>query len=173
MQIRLKHAHWGALAAILICAAPAAQAFTLGGEAANGSSSNYDVPKFDLEEQSRQFSSGKPDLGLTPGDKKGVETPYGTFQFGVQRNNSLFAPGFMGSGISDANREHFVRHACTGSRLVRHRSRAVSRHCDRRILSHLVREGLSQPLVERTRSVTELASRLRIRPEIRDARQHP
>ena len=69
-------------------AAPAAQAFTLGGEAAN-SNSNYEVPKFDLEEQAKNFRSGGSG-GTTPG-KTEFNTPVGTMQFGVQQGPSRSA----------------------------------------------------------------------------------
>ena len=59
------------------------------------------VPKFDLEEQSRNFRKG--DL-TTPGTGKGEwETPVGKLQFGVQSN-----PRF-GAGSGAADRRHFDR----------------------------------------------------------------
>jgi hypothetical protein len=108
MQIRLKHAHLGALAAILMLAAPAAQAFTLGGEAANGTRSDYDVPKFDLEEQAKNFRSGGSGSASGTTDFK---TPVGTMQFGVQqRPSSAFGLGGLGPAVgSRANRMDFER----------------------------------------------------------------
>jgi hypothetical protein len=114
MQIRLKIAHLGTFAAalmlavLLMLAAPAAQAFTLGGEAANGSSKNYEVPKFDLEEQAKNFRSGG--SGTTPG-KTGFDTPIGTMQFGVQQGpRSAFGPGGLGPAPgSRAGRADFER----------------------------------------------------------------
>jgi hypothetical protein len=108
MQIRLKIVHLGALAAALVLAAPAAHAFTLGGEAANGSSKNYEVPKFDLEEQAKNFRSGG--SGTTPG-KTEFNTPIGTMQFGVQQGpRSSFGPGGMGPASgSRVNRADFER----------------------------------------------------------------
>ena len=110
MQIRLKHAHLGALAAILMFAAPA-QAFTLGGEAANGTSNNYEVPKFDLEEQAKNFRSGG-STSTTPG-KTDFNTPFGkgTMEFGVQqRPSSAFGPGGLGPATgSRVNRMDFER----------------------------------------------------------------
>jgi hypothetical protein len=109
MQIRLKHAHLGALAAILMFAAPA-QAFTLGGEAA-GNRSNYEVPKFDLEEQAKNFRSGG-STSTTPG-KTDFNTPLGkgTMEFGVQQRPAFgFGPGGMGPATgSRANRMDFER----------------------------------------------------------------
>ena len=109
MQIRLKHAHWGVLAAILAFAAPSAQAFTLGGEAANGTRSDYDVPKFDLEEQARKFRNGG-SASTTPG-KTDLDTPIGTMQFGVQqRPSSAFGFGPGGPAPSSrTNRMDFER----------------------------------------------------------------
>src|SRR5687767_10343464 len=88
-----------ALASGALLAPPAAQAFTV--EDGKGNT----VPKFDLDEQSRQFR--KPDLDLSTTDKKGIDTPIGTLQFGVGRNLPFSSP--FGSGISDANREHYQR----------------------------------------------------------------
>jgi hypothetical protein len=109
MQIRLKIAHLGALATAIMLAAPAAHAFTLGGEAAN-SNSNYEVPKFDLEEQAKNFKSGGSG-GTTPG-KTEFNTPVGTMQFGVQQGPSRFGfgPGNLGpSSGSRVNRMDFER----------------------------------------------------------------
>ena len=115
MQIRLKIAHRGTLtaalvlAALLVLAAPVARAFTLGGEAAN-SNSNYEVPKFDLEEQAKNFRSGGSG-GTTPG-KTEFNTPAGTMQFGVQQGPSRFGfgPGSLGpSSGSRVNRMDFER----------------------------------------------------------------
>jgi hypothetical protein len=108
MQICLKHAHLGAFAAVLIFAAPAAQAFTLGGEAA-GNRNNYEVPKFDLEEQAKNFRTGG-STSTTPG-KTDFNTPFGkgTMEFGVQqRPSSAFGPGGLGPG-SRVNRMDFER----------------------------------------------------------------
>jgi hypothetical protein len=110
MQIRLKHAHLGALAAIFVFAAPAAQAFTLGGEAA-GNRSNYEVPKFDLEEQARNFRNGG-STSTTPG-RTDFNTPFGkgTMEFGTQqRPSSAFGPGGLGPATgSRVNRMDFER----------------------------------------------------------------
>ena len=108
MQVRLKIAHLGALATALVLAAPAAHAFTLGGEAAN-SNSNYEVPKFDLEEQAKNFRSGG--SGGTAAGKTELNTPVGTMQFGVQQGPSRFGfgPGGPGPGSSRVNRMDFER----------------------------------------------------------------
>jgi hypothetical protein len=113
MQIRLKHAHWGALAAILLLGAPAAQAFTLGGEAANGTDNGYAAPKFDLEEQAKNFRAGG-STSTAPG-KTDFSTPLGkgSVEFGVQQGPSSafgFGPGSLGPAAgSRANRMDFER----------------------------------------------------------------
>lgn len=92
------------LAAVLVGAslfAPAAvSAFTF--EDGKGNS----MPKFDLEEQTRQFRT-RPDLDLSTDSKKGLTTPFGTLQFGVDRNGSAFSS--PQGGISNANRQHYER----------------------------------------------------------------
>jgi hypothetical protein len=82
------------LAAILV--SPAAQAFTF-----EGGADSYQVPKFDLEEQSRNFRTG-PDVSTT--GQQQVETPFGKLQFGVQSRE----PGF-GSGSAERDRRHYQR----------------------------------------------------------------
>ena len=86
--------------------APPATAFTF--EDGKGNT----VPKFDLDEQARQFRS-KPDLDVSTGDKKGLATPFGSLQLGVDRNRSAFGSSPFGSpmfgGVSDANRQHYDR----------------------------------------------------------------
>ena len=111
MQIRLKHAHLGALAAAFMFAAPTAQALTLGGEAANGTKDGYEVPKFDLEEQVKNFRSGG-STSTTPG-KTDFNTPLGkgTMEFGVKQGPSSafgFGPGGSSPG-SRVNRMDFER----------------------------------------------------------------
>lgn len=84
--------------------APAAHAFTFQDGQGNT------IPKFDLEEQTRQFR--KPDLDTSAAAKKGVDMPFGgTLQFGVQRNTSPFGSPFGSSfGQSDnADRRHYER----------------------------------------------------------------
>jgi hypothetical protein len=84
---------------------PQASAFTF--EDGKGNT----IPKFDLEEQARQFR--KPETDLSAANKKGVETPFGNLQFGVQRNDSPFgyrspfASGFAPG--PNADRRHYER----------------------------------------------------------------
>jgi hypothetical protein len=90
-----------------LLAPPLAHAFTLENDPAKT------IPKFDLEEQARQFRSPGVNLSDATTPKKGIETPFGNLQFGVERNNSMFgyanpfAPSFGGSG--NADRRHYER----------------------------------------------------------------
>src|SRR5690349_21764308 len=70
--------------------APAAHAFTMENRGAPG---EYGVPKFDLEEQAKNFSKNGTDLSA----KNDGSIPFagGSLQFGVQQG-STFGPGFLG-----------------------------------------------------------------------------
>jgi hypothetical protein len=107
MKLRRKSVRIAALAAVLTLAASAAQAFTFGGEAA-GNNRNYEVPKFDLEEQARNFRNGG--TGATPGRTE-YNTPLGNMQFGVQQGpRSSFGPGGPSPSVgSRVNRMDFER----------------------------------------------------------------
>jgi hypothetical protein len=80
----------GTVAAAWILAAPAAQAFTFENKDQDGAGA-YAVPKFDIQEQARNFRSGGSGAA-TPG-KSELDTPIGKLQFGVQQG-----PAF-GSGL--------------------------------------------------------------------------
>ena len=84
---------------------PAARAFTLENDPAKS------IPKFDFDEQLRQFRSAP--LDTSSPAKKGVETPFGTLQFGVQRNGSPFmspyGSQFGASNSGNADRRHYER----------------------------------------------------------------
>ena len=86
-------------------AAPAAHAFTLENDPTKT------PPKFDLDEQLRL--SRTPQLDTSIAGKKGMETPFGTLQFGVQRNVSPFStpygPSFGGSAFGNSDRRHYER----------------------------------------------------------------
>ena len=85
-----------AVVAGALLASPAAHAFTIEDGTGKGA-----IPKFDLEEQSRNFRKGDLD---TPGvGKREWETPVGKLQFGVQSNSPY------GSNSGAANRRHFDR----------------------------------------------------------------
>ena len=73
---------------------PMAHAFTI-----EDGSGQYGVQKFNLEEQARNFRTGKVETSTT---KSEWETPAGKMQFGVQGG-----PNFGGSGA--AYRRHFDR----------------------------------------------------------------
>src|SRR5262245_45688377 len=95
-----------ALVSGVVMAPPAARAFTF--EDGKGNT----IPKFDLEDQARQFRKSDTDLSAT--DKKALDTPFGKLQFGVQQRNdsmfgyrSPFASGFSSSG--NADRRHYER----------------------------------------------------------------
>jgi hypothetical protein len=85
-----------ALVAAAAFGSPAARAFTV-----EDGSSQYQIPKFDLEEQSRNFRTG-PDV-TTPGQNQ-VDTPLGKLQFNVQRGDPMF-----GSDAAARDRRHYNR----------------------------------------------------------------
>ena len=101
MRVRPVHALFGFFAAIVL-AAPAAHAFTM----ENGDSAGpYAIPKFDLEEQSKNFRKDGADP-LAAG-KNQFDTPIGKLQFGVQPG-----PGFMDGtpgAVSRNSRRDFDR----------------------------------------------------------------
>ena len=88
-------------------AAPAAHAFTVENKDAAG---QYSVPKFDLEEQAKNFRK-------TDGSKAGksdFSTPFGsgTLHFGVTQgpsSNFGFAPGLGPTGLPQNSRQEFNR----------------------------------------------------------------
>ena len=86
-------------------APPAAHAFTLENDPAKT------PPKFDLDEQLRL--SRTPQLDTSAAGKKGMDTPFGTLQFGVQRNVSPFSSpygsNFGASNSGNADRRHYER----------------------------------------------------------------
>jgi len=87
------------IAAVVIgalLASPAAHAFTIEDGTGKGA-----LPKFDLDEQSRNFRKG--DLDTPGAGKREWETPVGKLQFGVQSNSPY------GSNSGAANRRHFDR----------------------------------------------------------------
>lgn len=89
----------------LLAGASAAHAFTFQ-DGGSGGQGQYAVPKFDLEEQAKQFRSGGSK------DPSKWETPVGggKLQFGVQQGpQSPFAPGFSPTPGHRANRADFER----------------------------------------------------------------
>lgn len=75
----------------------AVSAFTID----DGSGGRTEIPKFNIEEQARQFRT--PDAGAAAGMKE-FDTPVGKLQFGVQRG------GPFDSGLrAEEDRRHFDR----------------------------------------------------------------
>src|SRR5689334_20982668 len=117
MSSLLKRLCVGAAAAWLL-AAPGAHAFTVENrDAGDGTGTGftganpYAAPKFDIEEQAKNFRS--PGSSITaPGPKTDFSTPYGSgsVQFGVQPGGAAFGPGGTTSfSGSRANRMDFER----------------------------------------------------------------
>jgi hypothetical protein len=121
MRFRLKPAHIGGIFAIVaaasVLASPAARAFTMEngdtkGTASGGSTggaSAFAVPKWDLEEQARQFRSGSTAAPAAGTNQFTTPLGNGTVQFGVQQNNfgSSMSPTF--GSQSGATRQNFDR----------------------------------------------------------------
>ena len=107
MGVRLTQIALGVCTLAWLAGGTTAYAFQFqdGGQGAGG---QYAVPKFDLEEQARQFRQG----GSKDASK--WETPVGSgkLQFGVQQNGqqtSPFAPGFSPTQGYRSNGAHFER----------------------------------------------------------------
>ena len=105
MRLCLPHACIGMFAACVL--APAAHAFTVENKDAAG---QYTVPKFDLEEQAKNFR--KTD-GSTA-SKSDLSTPFGngTLHFGVTQgpaSNFNFGPGLGPTGLQQNSRQEFNR----------------------------------------------------------------
>ena len=90
MALRPKHLCHAVFASALILAAPVAHAFTIEG----GPDGKGGIPKFDVEEQARQFRNQG--VGAAA-NTKSIDTPFGRsmLQFGVQQGSpfgSSFGP---------------------------------------------------------------------------------
>ena len=85
-------------------AAPAARAFTMENKDAAG---QYGVPKFDLEEQAKNFSkSGGVDTSVNSDGKMSVPFAGGTLNFGVQSGSNFGpGPGFLGPMTRDTRQD--------------------------------------------------------------------
>ncbi|MBN8937802.1 MAG: hypothetical protein J0I13_16305 [Rhizobiales bacterium] len=90
---------------------PAAHAFTIEGGDSGG---QYEVPKFDLEEQMQQFRTDK--SGASSNGKTQIETPFGkgTLEFGARQGTmsafgSGFGPGWGSSSQPLVTRQDFER----------------------------------------------------------------
>jgi hypothetical protein len=102
----------GVFTAAFLMGPQAVQAFTIENKDQDGTAA-YAVPKFDLEEQARNFRAGEADK--SQGVKRDFDTPLGkgTMQFGVQQGSSPafgFGPGSLGPMMgSRAGRADFNR----------------------------------------------------------------
>ena len=108
----LPHAFLGMIAAAVL-AAPAAYAFTVETKDAAGA---YGVPKFDIEEQAKNFRKEGTSAGAALNDKGMFETPLGTgkLQFGIQPGGSsnfgsVFSPQLGPSWSAQSSRQEFDR----------------------------------------------------------------
>jgi hypothetical protein len=109
MRFRLPHVFLTLAAAACVLAAPAAHAFTVENKDADG---QYSVPKFDLEEQSKNFRKGD----ASTAGKSDFSTPFGsgTLHFGVTQGpassfGSVFSPQLGPSGTTQSSRNEFDR----------------------------------------------------------------
>ena len=97
MRFRLTHV-LPAIFAAAVLAAPAARAFTVENRDAAG---DYSVPKFDVEEQAKNFR--KDGSGTSATGKTSYDTPIGKLEFGVGQSSSQF--GGFGSGFGRSPRD--------------------------------------------------------------------
>lgn len=93
-----------ALAALGTLTAPAAHAFTM----ENGDGTGT-APKFDLEEQMRQFRNGN--NSSSPAGKNQFSTPFGngTFEMSVRPSNSFNSPGSGWNSNTGPTRQDYDR----------------------------------------------------------------
>jgi hypothetical protein len=118
MRFLLKSACFGGIFAIAaaasVVAAPPAYAFTMengdgtSSAPSGGTGSNFQqAPKWDLEEQAKQFQNGS--TASAAAGKNQFSTPFGngTVQFGVQQHNFSTTPTF--GAQSGATRQNFDR----------------------------------------------------------------
>jgi len=117
MRFRLSYVAVGVVAWVL--AAPAAHTFTVENKDAAG---QYGVPKFDLEEQSKNFR--KDGSGATTNSNGFYETPLGNgkLQFGIQPGGSsnfgsVFSPQLGPSPSMQQSRQEFDRRLAPPSSL--------------------------------------------------------
>ena len=108
MAKRLIRTFAAAFAAVALLAPPVAHGFTF----EDGNKGSTSIPKFDLEEQAKQFRT--PQLDASSTAKREFDTPLGKLQFGVQERNSMFgygSPLSSGFGASSGNsdRRHLDR----------------------------------------------------------------
>ena len=101
MRFRLMQVCVGAFATSCVLAAPAARAFIVEDRDTAG---KYSVPKFDLEEQSRNFRSGG-ETSAGSGGKQEFNTPLGkgTLEIGTQQGPTYFGGHGFGSSPGSRN----------------------------------------------------------------------
>jgi hypothetical protein len=101
MRFRLTQAWFGIAAALVLAAfaahAPTAHAFTFENKDADGA---YAVPKFDIEEQAKNFRKGAD----SSNGKTSYDTPIGKLQFGVGQGGVSNFGTFGGSGFGPTPR---------------------------------------------------------------------
>ena len=118
MGFRLPHVFLTLAATACALAAPAAHAFTVENKDEGG---QYGVPKFNLEEQAKNFRKDGSEVSST--GKSFYETPLGsgTLHFGVTQGPSAFgsmiSPGLFFSGSSQNSRREFDRRLAPPSSL--------------------------------------------------------
>ena len=118
MRFRLPHIFLTLAATVCALAAPAAHAFTVENKDEGG---QYGVPKFNLEEQAKNFRKDGSDVSST--GKSFYETPLGngTLHFGVTHGPAIFgsmlSPGLGLSGSSRNSRQEFDRRLAPPSSL--------------------------------------------------------
>lgn len=99
MGFRLAYAWFGVAAAACVLAAPAAHAFTIENKDSAGA---YAVPKFDIEEQARNFRKSGSDTASS--GKSSFDTPAGKLEFGVGQGPRSSFGTFGGSGFGPTPR---------------------------------------------------------------------
>ena len=118
MRFRLPHVFLTLAATACSLTAPAAHAFTVENKDEGG---QYGVPKFNLEEQAKNFRKDGSEVSST--GKSFYETPLGsgTLHFGVTQGPSAFgsmiSPGLGFSGSSQNSRREFDRRLAPPSSL--------------------------------------------------------
>lgn len=103
MRANQKLAILGIVAMSAAFAAPSARAFTMQNTDSTGA---YGVPKFDIEEQAKNFSKGGTDYSVK--NDGSVQFGGGTLHFGVQQGsnfNSGFGPGSLGPASRDTRQD--------------------------------------------------------------------
>jgi hypothetical protein len=109
MRFCLPHVFLTVAATACVLAAPAANAFTVENKDSAG---QYTMPKFDLEDQAKNFRKG--DTSAAGKNDFSTQLGNGTLHFGVTQGptsnfGSVFSPGLGQSGSSQNSRQEFER----------------------------------------------------------------